>query len=140
MDDERAEWFATAAQQGQPSRITRGSSDAPNMAVKMSGPIAPSPVWSLSVARRSKRLALRVGPSGLPAFWDPNSEILSPIAPDDATSRAWVTTIIDAVRATLYETYPRPTVNGKNVSRPTLLPAPGEPLIPGDGLARCANS
>ena len=136
MDSDRAEWFATVAQPGQASRISRGTSIAPNMGMRMSGPIAPSPVWSLSVAPRSKRLALRVGPFGLVAFWDPNSEILSPIAPDDATARVWLGSILDDVRIALEETYAPPTVKGKVVSRPTFLPFPGEATLPGDGLVR----
>lgn len=136
LTEDRAEWIATFAHPSHPSRIARGSSAGSNMPFRASGPVVPSPVWSISVAPRSKRLALRVGAASLPAFWDQETEILSPIAPDDETARAWLAMLVEEARNVLDEIDPSPTFQGKPFSRPTLLPMLGEAPLPGDGALR----
>ena len=86
-------------------------------------------VGSLALSPNSKTLAVRFGAddaSGVVGLWDTESKRLAPPEPDDAARLEWITLLIGSAQKLLAAGFPNPTVAGRAVSRPTLLPVPGE--------------
>ncbi|HWE36760.1 MAG TPA: hypothetical protein VG406_09355 [Isosphaeraceae bacterium] len=122
-DRQLKDWFVVQDVEGEPSQARR-IRPGPNPTHWTSGPLDPAPGGAVAVAPDGRRLALRFGPDGLPALLAPDAgdDVPTPIAPDDATRRAWLAAVLGATRALLRETYPDPTGAG----RATILPVPGE--------------
>jgi hypothetical protein len=86
---------------------------------------------ALAAAPDGHLLALRVGPPGtgaVPALYDPETERLSPLTPDDASRIAWIALTVQTARGILAMQDPPAAPGERAANRPTLLPAPGEPV------------
>ena len=86
-------------------------------------------VASLAVSPHGKALVIRFGPDDFGAtlgVWESESRHLTLVDPDDASKLDWVSLLIDTAQSILSLHLPRPTVKGRPVGRPTVLPVPGE--------------
>lgn len=89
-------------------------------------------VGSLSLSPDGKTLAIRFGDEGhgTIALFDVVSRKLTLLAPDDPARLEWVSLFISTAKRLLAVSLPPPSVEGRSIGRPTIIPVPGE--IPGE--------
>ncbi len=127
FDSDGQDLFIAASTAGKPAAIAWYRGPLP---MKRFNPLdGASPIGALAVAPGRRLLAARFGPPGLlspPAIIDPDSEQLTPLAPDAGARAEWLATLVQSARAIVRDQVPKPQLDGRPVERPTLLPAPGE--------------
>jgi dipeptidyl aminopeptidase/acylaminoacyl peptidase len=83
----------------------------------------------LAISPDGHALAVRFGqPDALtpPAMYDPPTEHVSLLAPDEAARRSWLAVLAGTACSLLLAGLPTPSVDGQVGERPTIFPAPGE--------------
>lgn len=86
-------------------------------------------VGALALSPDSKVLAVRMGPDDAGAtlgLWDVGTRRFDLLESDDASRVAWLTLLVESAGKLLGVCLPRPTVGGRAIERPTVLPLPGE--------------
>ena len=86
-------------------------------------------VCGLSVSPSGKALVVRFGPDDAGAtlgVWNAESRQLTLVDPDDETKFDWAARLVATAQSLLAMQMPRPTVEGRPVERPTIVPVPGE--------------
>lgn len=129
LDRDAEEVFSSIEIEGQPSTIvwlrTRNLET-----VHRTNPLDTEvPVGSLALSPVGKTLAMRLGAGrfgGASGLWEVGSGRLTLLASDEPTRLDCLSLLITTGRRLLQASLPAAEVQGREVSRPTMLPVPGE--------------
>jgi hypothetical protein len=128
LDRDASELFSSMAVEGQPSAIvwlrprTRETVDRFN-------PLdVAARIETVSLSPSGSQLAVRFGSSGSTCVGtcDLKQRLVIPVASDLASRMEWISLLVTTSRKMLASHLPTPSVDGRVVERPTLLPTPGE--------------
>ncbi len=137
LDPDGENLFLSSAVPGQVTYQITWCAGKPDEVRKRFNPFDPSATAGALAAWPSGRgLALRISAGGgwsPPAFCEPETERLTPLAPDAASRAAWRGLVLAEVAGLLRRVPPARTDDGQSVERASRLPVPGE-IDPGDPL------